>query len=192
MTAPASATDLRIRDGMADLVSRREAFRIASLPKTSTAAPTAAGAPYTSVVVIRSWAASACSCSSLAPYSALPNPPKRAVPSSMVISAHRRSPWEIWCSCNVPSDCHTRATPPSPVKSLIRVPDGGVCAYKVHPRSSAAMARVEEFATPTSPIAMAISARCSTARRMEGCSGAVSLLRNRSQRQNWRRNPPLR
>ena len=77
----------------------------------------------------------------------------------------------------------------SPLSAL---PDGGVCAYNVHPRSSGAIATVEVFATPRSPIAMAISARCSTARRMEVCSGAVSLLRRRSQRQNWRRNPPLR
>ena len=66
------------------------------LAQIFTSVSTAAVAPYTSVVVTRSWATSACSCSSLAPYSALPNPPKRAVPSSMVISLLRRSPWEIW------------------------------------------------------------------------------------------------
>ena len=64
--------------------------------------------------------------------------------------------------------------------------DAGVCAYNVQPRSSAAIAIVVVLATPRSPIAIAISARCSTARRMEACSGAVSLLRSRSHRQNWR------
>jgi hypothetical protein len=92
MMAPASATDLRIRAGTADLVSRREARRTVSFPSTSTAAPTAASAPNKSVVVTRSWATSACSCSSVAPYSAFPNPPKHAVPSSMVTSLLRRSP----------------------------------------------------------------------------------------------------
>ena len=41
-------------------------------------------------------------------------------------------------------------------------------------------------------MAMAISARCSTARCIEVCSGAVSLSRSTSQRQNWRSAPPLR
>ena len=39
---------------------------------------------------------------------------------------------------------------------------------------------------------MVISARCSTARCMDVCRGAVSLSRNTSQRQNWRSAPPLR
>ena len=82
-----------------------------------------------------------------------------------------------------------RLLPRSPSSGI---PDGGVCAYNVQPRSSGAMANIEVFATPRSPIAMAISARCSTARRIEACNGAVSRLRNRSQRQNCRRNPPLR
>ena len=126
ITAAASGTDFRIRDGMADLVSRRDAISTASLPKTSIAAPTAASAPYSSLVVTISWATSACICSSVAPYSALPKPPKRAVPSSMVISLLRRSPWEIWQSCSVPSDSHTRATAPSSAGAN-RSASGGSC-----------------------------------------------------------------
>ena len=41
-------------------------------------------------------------------------------------------------------------------------------------------------------MAMAMSARCSTARRMEVCRGAVSLPRSLSFRQSWRSAPPLR
>ena len=58
------------------------------------------------------------------------------------------------------------------------MPRGGLCAYNVHPRSSAATAIVVVLARPRSPIAIAISARCSTARRIEVCSGAVSRLRS--------------
>jgi hypothetical protein len=59
------------------------------------AAQTAASAPKIAVVVTRSAAMSACSRTSVAPYSALPKPPKSATPSSIVISLPRRSPWEI-------------------------------------------------------------------------------------------------
>ena len=41
-------------------------------------------------------------------------------------------------------------------------------------------------------MAMAMSARCSTARRIEVCRGAVSLPRSLSFRQSWRSAPPLR
>ena len=76
-------------------MSRRDAVRMVSLPKTAIAALTADGASYTSVVVTRSWAMSDWSWASVAPYSALPKPPKRTVPSSTVMCLLRRSPWEI-------------------------------------------------------------------------------------------------
>ena len=79
-----------------------------------------------------------------------------------------------------------------PAHSSIGMPRAGVCAYSVQPRSSAATDIVVVLARPRSPMAIAISARCSTARRIEVCSGAVSLARSRSLRQNWRSAPPLR
>ncbi len=150
------------------------------MPNTSIAAPTAASAPYNSVVVTRSWAMSACSCSSVAPYSALPNPPKSAVPSSTVISLAAQVAVGDLVIVQSAKRFPDAVATPSSVQSLSALPDGGVCAYNVHPRSSGATATVEVFATPRSPIAMAISARCSTARRIEACSGAVSLSRSRS------------
>ena len=82
--------------GIADLVSRPDAVRTASLPKWVMAAATADFASYTAVVVTRSWAMSDWSWPSVAPYSALPKPPKSALPSSTVIFEPRRSPCEIW------------------------------------------------------------------------------------------------
>ena len=71
-------------------------------------------------------------------------------------------------------------------------PRGWVWAYSVQPRSRAASEIVVLLATPSSPMAIAISPRCSTARRIDACSGAVSLFRSRTRRQSWRRMPPLR
>ena len=129
----------------------------------------------------------------MAPYSALPNPPKStcAVVDGDLVAAQvavrdlvsvqgvqrfphfgdRRGRWRI---------------------SSSGTPRMGLCAYSVHPRSRAATAIVEVLATPASPMAMAISARCSTARRIEACRGAVSVSRSRSLRQSWRSAPPLR
>src|SRR5271166_5692105 len=92
----------------------------------------------------------------------------------------------------MPSDSQTLSTGVVSAHSLIGVPRAGLCAYNVHPRSSGATAIGVVLATPRSPIAIAISARCSTARRMEACRGEVSLPRNRSFRQTWRSAPPLR
>ena len=192
MTAPASATDSRIRFGTADLVSRRDAVRMVSLPNASIAAPTADSASYRADVVTRSWAMSDWSWASVAPYSALPNPPNSTVPSSTVISLLRRSPCEIWWSFRICNDSHTRETGVVFAHSSSGIPRTGLCAYNVHPRSRSATAIVDVLATPTSPMAMAISARCSTARRIEATSGAVSLPRSRSFRQSWSSAPPLR
>ena len=129
---------------------------------------------------------SACSSTSVAPYSALPKPPKSATPSSMVISLPRRSPCEIWWRCRTPSACHTGPTRDASAEVASSVtPRGWVWAYSVHPRSRAANAIVVLLATPSSPMAIAISPRCSTARRIDACSGAVSLLRSRTRRQIW-------
>ena len=67
-----------------------------------------------------------CSWASVAPNSALPKPPNSRVPSSTVISLLRRSPWEIWCSCSVRSDSHTRVTGVASAQSLIGAPCGGL------------------------------------------------------------------
>jgi hypothetical protein len=93
----------------------------------------------------------------------------------------------------MPSAFQTGATSDSSAEvSSSATPAGWVWAYSVQPRSSAASATVVLFATPRSPMAMAISPRCSTARRIDACSGAVSLLRNRTRRQIWLMMPPLR
>ena len=190
--ARGSSTDLRIRAGRADFVSRPDPSSTASGPRAATAARTDASAPNVAVVVSSSWAMSDCKCSSVAPYSELPKPPNSTVPeSSTVISEERRSPWEIWWRCRTASDSHTVGTDPASALSS-GVPRGGVWENMVQPRSRPATVRVAVFATPRSPAAMVISARCSTARCMDVCRGAVSLSRNTSQRQNWRSAPPLR
>src|SRR5271166_994180 len=104
MTAPESPTDFRRRRGRADFVSRPDAVRTESFPKWVMAAATADFASYTAVVVTRSWAMSDWSWRSVAPYSALSKPPKRALPSSTVISELRRSPWEIRWWWGKPND----------------------------------------------------------------------------------------
>ncbi len=128
----------------------------------------------------------------MAPYSALPKPPKSTAPSSTVISLTLRSPCEIWQSCSVRSDSQTRATGVVFAHSLRGTPRTALCEYNVQPRLSSATATTAVLATPKSPMAMAISARCSTARRIEVCSGAVSEPRNLSLPQSWRSVPPLR
>ena len=95
MTEPASLTASRTRLGIATLVSRRDAASTASLPNTVIAAATASSAPYSSLVVISSWAMSVCRCASEAPYSAWAKPPNTGVPPTTVISLARRSPCEI-------------------------------------------------------------------------------------------------
>ena len=72
------------------------------------------------------------------------------------------------------------------------VPRAGVCAYNVHPRSSGVTAIGEVLATPRSPMAIAISARCSTTRRIDAWNGAVSPPRSVNFRHSWRSAPPLR
>jgi hypothetical protein len=111
------------------------------------------------------------------------------VPSSTVISLARRSPCAIWCSCSTRSAPHTFD---SGVSASSGWPRTGECVYSVQPRSSVAIATVAVLATPRSPIAIAISARCSTVRCIDACRGAVSLDRSRSLRQIWRNAPPLR
>ena len=135
---------------------------------------------------------SLCRCASDAPYSARLNPPNRGVPSTTVISLLRRSPCEICWLCRTANASHNRATGVWSAHSSIGTPRAGRCAYSVHPRSRADTAIGVVLASPTSSTAIAISARCSIARRIEVCSGAVSLSRSRSLRQNCRRTPPPR
>ena len=192
VTALASPRDRRSRGGSAERVSRREALSTLSVPNSAIAARTEGSAPNFAVVVTSSCATSDCICSSEAPYSEAPNPPNRAVPASMVISLARRSPWAIWWRCSAPSACQTALTDSGASVLSSVVPRGAVWANIVQPRSKADSVSVEVLAAPRSPTAMAIRARCSTARCIEVCSGAVSLSRNTSQRQNWRNAPPLR
>ena len=79
-----------------------------------------------------------------------------------------------------------------PAHSSIGVPRAWLWAYIVQPRSSEATDSVALLARLRSPIAIAIRPRCSTARRTDSCSGAVSLVRSRNFRQNWRNAPRLR
>ncbi len=70
---------------------------------------------------------------------------------------------------------------------------GRGCARTTSTRDRAAStASGEVLATPRSPMAIAISARCSTMRRIEAWNGAVSPPRRVNLRQSWRSAPPLR
>ena len=81
---------------MAAFVNRPDAVNTDSLPNAAMAAVTEGRGPYSQVVVTSNCAMSDCIRVSSAPYSALPNPPKRTLPSwSTVISFARRSPCEI-------------------------------------------------------------------------------------------------
>ena len=191
-TAFGSVRLLVSRAGMADRVSRRDAASTVSVPRAAMAALTAALAPNRSVVVASSCATSDCSCSSGAPYSELPNPPNSPVSPSTVTSVARRSPWAIWWLCSTPSEFHTAAAESSSLRSPRKLPLGAVWANTVQPRSRPARHSVLVLARSRSPTAIVINARCSTARCSDICSGAVSLSRNTSQRQNCRSAPPLR
>ena len=90
MTAPASATDLPDsfrHSGFREPARRRQDGVLAERRRSPRR--TADSAPYSAVVVTSSWAMSDCSWASVAPYSALPNPPKqhRAVVDGDLLAA---------------------------------------------------------------------------------------------------------
>ena len=192
MTAPASATDFRIRFGTADFVSRREAVRTVSLPNASIAAPHRGfrvvqrrrrhqqlGDVGLELVV------------GGAVFGVAESAEKhRAVVDGDLVAA------QVAVRDLVVVQVSQRFPHPGDRRRRWRIrragsPRMGLCAYNVQPRSRAATRSSRCWPHPASPMAMAISARCSTARRIDACRGAVSVSRSRSLRHSWRSAPPL-
>ena len=194
-TAPPSGSSSRIRLGQSGFRQSSGSVEDGLRPNTSIAVCTAGSGPYSREVVASSCAMSACNWTSVVPNSALPNPPNRtSIGFGGAVHRDRlraqvtvRDAVLVQDAQRVPG-----GTDRNPVDAFVeRYAPRRVCACIVQPRSSDATEIVE-----LTQIQIAdgdvIRPRCSTARRTESCSGAVSLARNRSLRQNCRMAPSLR